>query len=138
METLDPAGEVWVNGEVAAVLNGRIPREIEIGPYLIPGRENTIAVERPVEFQIFPKEPSEEFSTSNALSAFIQCIIGTGDAVQMWEDTLDQMRADGLAEYIERQNEAYRAWQGERDTTVSESSKTGAGEETAEEPTISQ
>ena len=101
-------------------------------------RENTIAVERPVEFQIFPKEPSEEFSTSNALSAFIQCIIGTGDAVQMWEDTLDQMRADGLAEYIERQNEAYRAWQGERDTTVSESSKTGAGEETAEEPTISQ
>ncbi len=51
METLDPAGEVWINGEVAAVLEGRIPREIEIGPYLIPGRENTIAV------RVKPYEP---------------------------------------------------------------------------------
>ncbi len=44
IETLDPAGEVWVNGEPAAVLKGRLPREIDITEYLVPGRENVIAV----------------------------------------------------------------------------------------------
>lgn len=44
IETLDPAGEVWVNGEVAAVLKGRIPRSIDVTEYLIPGQENIIAV----------------------------------------------------------------------------------------------
>lgn len=44
IETLDPAGEVWVNGEIAAVLNGRIPRSINVTDYLIPGEENVIAV----------------------------------------------------------------------------------------------
>ena len=44
METLDPGGEVWVNGEVAAVLNGRLPREVDVTEYLRPGEENTIAV----------------------------------------------------------------------------------------------
>ena len=44
METLDPGGEVWVNGEVAAVLNGRLPREVDVTEYLIPDKENTIAV----------------------------------------------------------------------------------------------
>ena len=44
METLDPGGEVWVNGKPAAVLSGRVPRNIDISEYLIPDRENTIAV----------------------------------------------------------------------------------------------
>ncbi len=44
METLDPGGEVWVNGRPAAVLNGRLPRNIDVSEYLIPGTENTIAV----------------------------------------------------------------------------------------------
>ena len=44
METLDPGGEVWVNGEVAAVLNGRLPREVDVTEYLIPDKDNTIAV----------------------------------------------------------------------------------------------
>lgn len=44
IETLDPAGEVWVNGEPAAVLKGRIPRKIDITEYLIPNATNTIAV----------------------------------------------------------------------------------------------
>lgn len=44
METLDPGGEVWVNGKPAAVLNGRVPRNIDVTDYLIPGMENTIAV----------------------------------------------------------------------------------------------
>ena len=44
IETLDPAGEVWVNGEPAAVLKGRIPRKIDITEYLVPNTTNTIAV----------------------------------------------------------------------------------------------
>ncbi|MBP5486469.1 MAG: glycosyl hydrolase family 2 [Bacteroidales bacterium] len=44
METLDPGGEVWVNGRPAAVLNGRLPRKINVSEYLIPESENTIAV----------------------------------------------------------------------------------------------
>ncbi len=44
METLDPGGEVWVNGRPSAVLNGRLPRNIDVSEYLIPGTENTIAV----------------------------------------------------------------------------------------------
>lgn len=44
METLDPAGEVWVNGSPAAVLKGRLPRNIDITEYLNPGKENIIAV----------------------------------------------------------------------------------------------
>lgn len=44
IETLDPAGEVWVNGEPAAVLKGRQPRLIDISEYLVPNSTNTIAV----------------------------------------------------------------------------------------------
>ena len=44
IEALDPGGEVWVNGEVAAVLSGRLPREIDVTDYLRPGEENTVAV----------------------------------------------------------------------------------------------
>lgn len=44
IETLDPAGEVWVNGEPAAVLKGRIPRRIDVTEYLVPNTVNTIAV----------------------------------------------------------------------------------------------
>ena len=44
METLDPGGEVWVNGRPAAVLSGRLPRNIDVSGYLIPDSVNTIAV----------------------------------------------------------------------------------------------
>ena len=44
LEALDPAGEVWVNGQPAAVLKGHEPKRIDISEYLIPNSENTIAV----------------------------------------------------------------------------------------------
>lgn len=44
METLDPGGDVWVNGEPVAVLSGRLPREIDVTRCLQSGKENTIAV----------------------------------------------------------------------------------------------
>lgn len=62
---------------------------------------------RPYAFMIYPKEPTEEFSTSNAFKQFISCIIGNDDAVDMWENVLTQMRSDGLDEYIQRQNENF-------------------------------
>jgi hypothetical protein len=43
IETIDPAGEVWVNGQVVAVTNGRQPRTLDITPYLKPGK-NLLAV----------------------------------------------------------------------------------------------
>ncbi len=44
LESIDPAGDVWVNGEPVAVLKGKIPRDIDVSEYLKPGEENVIAV----------------------------------------------------------------------------------------------
>ena len=44
VETLDPGGEIWVNGEVAAIIDNRHPACIEIGDYLKPNADNLIAV----------------------------------------------------------------------------------------------
>ena len=70
-------------------------------------KEHTTQVSRPYAFMSYPKEPTEEFSTSNAFKQFISCIIGNDDAVDMWENVLTQMRSDGLDEYIQRQNENF-------------------------------
>jgi len=43
-ETLDPGGEIWVNGEIAAVLDNRHPVRVDVGAYLKPGKTNLIAV----------------------------------------------------------------------------------------------
>src|SRR5690606_15958767 len=44
LETVDPGGEIWVNNEVAAVINNRHPQEIEITGFLKKNQENLIAV----------------------------------------------------------------------------------------------
>jgi len=44
VETLDPGGEVWVNGQIAAVLNNRHPAKINITEYLKPNAVNSLAV----------------------------------------------------------------------------------------------
>ena len=44
LETLDPGGEVWINGQPVAVVNNRHPQELEVGEYLKPRQENIIAV----------------------------------------------------------------------------------------------
>lgn len=69
--------------------------------------ENTVQLERDYSFLMFPKESSSIYSTSDAFNSFVKCIIGEGDAVQMWEDILDRYRLQGLDEYIERQNQNY-------------------------------
>ena len=75
---------------------------------LMWNKENASMLTRPERFLITPKEPSEVFSTGKAFSAFIRCIVGSDDALAMWEESVRQMQAAGLEEYIDRQNEIYR------------------------------
>lgn len=70
-------------------------------------KEHTTQLERPYEFLIFPKESTDMFSTSNALNTFINVIIGSEPPLDMWRDSLKQMRDQGLDEYIERQNDNF-------------------------------
>ncbi|HEV7347372.1 hypothetical protein [Telluribacter sp.] len=44
IETLDPGGEVWVNGQRAAVITERYPLRIDISSFLKPNQANLIAV----------------------------------------------------------------------------------------------
>ena len=44
LETLDPGGEVWVNGQPVAVINNRRPYDLDVTDYLVPDSENLIAV----------------------------------------------------------------------------------------------
>lgn len=74
-------------------------------------RENAVPVSRPDKFQVFPKESSEEFSTANAFDQFLNCIIGDGDPLEMWQEVIDSFREDGLDEYIKRQNDNFAASQ---------------------------
>lgn len=70
---------------------------------------NTTQVSRPYEFLMFPKDPTDVFSTSQAFNTFIKCIIGTDDPVIMWEDYLVQLKKQGFKEYIKHQNERFNA-----------------------------
>lgn len=44
LETLDPGGEVWINGQPVAVINNRHPYDLDVTEYLKPNSENLIAV----------------------------------------------------------------------------------------------
>ena len=44
LETLDPGGEVWINGQPVAVINNRHPYDLDVTDYLKPNSENLIAV----------------------------------------------------------------------------------------------
>ena len=44
LETLDPGGEIWINGEIVGVVTNRHPVEIDISKKLIKGTKNTIAI----------------------------------------------------------------------------------------------
>ena len=43
-ETLDPGGEIWVNGQVVNVQHNRHPGRLDVSKFLIPNQENIIAV----------------------------------------------------------------------------------------------
>ena len=72
-------------------------------------RDNTIQIERPYDFLLFPKEATDQFSTSQAMDIFIKCIIGKEDALAQWDKALEVMREQGLDAYIHRQNVLFNA-----------------------------
>lgn len=43
VETIDPAGEVWINGEIVSVTEGRHPVNMDVTSYLKPGK-NILAI----------------------------------------------------------------------------------------------
>ncbi|MDO5422929.1 MAG: extracellular solute-binding protein [Eubacteriales bacterium] len=84
---------------------------------LLWNQENTIQVERPYDFQLFPKENSALFSTGDAFGNFVKCIIGSDDPLEMWASVMEEYRAQGLDDYIARQNQLYH----ERQTAIENS-----------------
>ena len=67
--------------------------------------QNTIQVSRPYDFLTFPKEHAS--FDADAFDAFIQCIIGTEDPLEMWDDAVTELYDQGLADYITQQNLLY-------------------------------
>ena len=63
LDALDPGGEVWINGIPAAILKGKEPKCIEVGEYLIPNAENTIAVRVKPYYSKYPMlhAPSDRY-----------------------------------------------------------------------------
>lgn len=53
IETIDPAGEIWVNGQVVAVTEGRHPRKLDLTSYLKPGK-NLLAVKVKPYYSNYP------------------------------------------------------------------------------------
>ena len=43
-ETLDPGGEIWINGRIVLVQHHRHPGKLDVSKFLIPDEENIIAV----------------------------------------------------------------------------------------------
>jgi len=50
LETIDPGGEIWVNGHVVHVQHNRYPVKMDISKYLIPGKDNIIGI------RVFPNQ----------------------------------------------------------------------------------
>jgi hypothetical protein len=43
-ETLDPGGEIWINGQLVLVQHHRHPGRLDVSKFLVPAEDNTIAV----------------------------------------------------------------------------------------------
>lgn len=51
IETLDPGGEVWVNGKLVAVSRNRHPLRLDVTDFVAAGRDNLVAV------KVYPNDP---------------------------------------------------------------------------------
>lgn len=69
-------------------------------------RFQTVQVSRPYDFLTFPKEHASY--SSEAFSAFIECILGEEDPLAMWDEAVGGLKKNGLEGYVKRQNELYR------------------------------
>lgn len=102
-------GGTWNDFEVNEINNLRFGKyAMELSNEAIKWNiDNTIQVERPYDFLLIPKENTELFSTEAAIEDFIRVIIGKEDPIIMWNSIIDDYYKNGLAKYIERQNQIY-------------------------------
>lgn len=73
-------------------------------------QKNTIQVERPYDFLLLPKETTDYFNTETVIDDFTRVIIGKEDPIAMWNRVVENYYANGLNEYIKKENEAYKAF----------------------------
>lgn len=79
-------------------------------------KEHATLISRPYDFLISPKESSELFSTTNAFSCFIKAIIGSEPALSIWDEEIDELKKQGIDDYIKRQNDIYHTLQEKSNT----------------------
>ena len=93
LETIDPGGEIWINGEVVHVQHNRYPVKIDISKYLNPGEENVLCV------RVFP---NKVLHTNRHTSAdlYTGAFAGRG-----WIDFRDDRYIDDLFVYTTSLNE---------------------------------
>ncbi len=75
-------------------------------------QENTIQVDRPYDFMLMPKETTDYFNTETVTDDFTRVIIGKGDPITMWNHIVEGYYANGLKDYIDRQNERFKDFSG--------------------------
>lgn len=75
-------------------------------------QKNSIQVDRPYDFLLMPKETTDYFNTQTVIDDFTRVIIGKEDPVSMWEDIVEGYYANGLKDYIDRQNEKFKDFSG--------------------------
>ncbi|MCU0474390.1 MAG: hypothetical protein MUC93_13680 [Bacteroidales bacterium] len=88
-ETLDPGGEIWINGRIVLVQHQRHPGKLDVSKFLVRGEENIIAV------KIFPNKVEH---TNRHTSSDIHTGWFSG---RMHIDLTDQMYIQDVFTYTE-------------------------------------
>ena len=87
LESLDPAGEIWVNGEVVAVLSDRHPTNIDVTQFLKPNANNLIAI----RVRSFKVEHTMRHTSTDLNTGWF--------AGRMWLNLTDDRRIDDVFAY---------------------------------------
>ena len=91
IETLSPGGKIWVNGEIAHVVNDRHPIKIDIAPYLNENSENLLAIE--VDY-FYLQEGAGEMMPHTSLDYNVGWFAG-----RMWLDFIDYTSIEDVFVY---------------------------------------
>ncbi len=124
IETLDPGGEVWINGKVAAVITDRAPQKLNLTNFLKKNSENLIAVKvnhfylTNQEGEIMPHSSLDFnigwFAGKMSLDLLNYTSI---DDVFIYTKSIDNNRAGQLAK-IQIENKHWLAFRGELEVKI--------------------
>jgi len=87
LETIDPGGEIWINGEVVHVQHNRYPVKIDISKYLVSGQKNILGV------RVFPNKV-EHTNRHTSADLYTGAFAGRG-----WIDFRDDRFIDDVFVY---------------------------------------